>query len=181
MPYKDPQKKKECDKLWMRRKRKTPEYKKYLESKRTPEQKTKTAYAIQWRRNNLDKIKRYVDVENKRNPWGPRDRRLRFNFGIDGHQYDTYLLNQKNLCAICSSQMTKPCLDHDHKTEIVRSFLCSQCNSGLGMYDDDPDLLQKAAKYILKHKYENYEIYGEQLSLFPEMRLTPPPEPKRRT
>lgn len=39
-------------------------------------------------------------------------------------------------------------MDHDHKTDQLRSLLCLKCNSGLGFFDDDPDLLLQAMKYL---------------------------------
>lgn len=52
-------------------------------------------------------------------------------------------------CEICS----QPCviqLDHNHATGSLRGFLCRTCNVGLGMFRDDPALLQRAAEYLLE-------------------------------
>ena len=35
---------------------------------------------------------------------------------------------QGNLCAICQMPMEEKCLDHDHKTGLIRSVLCRNCN-----------------------------------------------------
>jgi hypothetical protein len=35
---------------------------------------------------------------------------------------------QGNLCAICQEPMQEKCLDHDHKTGLIRSVLCRNCN-----------------------------------------------------
>lgn len=35
---------------------------------------------------------------------------------------------QRNLCAICQQSMDERCLDHDHKTGLIRSVLCRNCN-----------------------------------------------------
>ena len=35
---------------------------------------------------------------------------------------------QGNLCAICQQPMQEKCLDHDHKTGLIRSVLCRNCN-----------------------------------------------------
>jgi len=42
-------------------------------------------------------------------------------------------------------------IDHDHKTEARRGFLCSRCNFALGGFKDSIELLQKAAAYLLRY------------------------------
>jgi hypothetical protein len=38
--------------------------------------------------------------------------------------------------------------DHDHKTGLFRGWLCSGCNTGLGMFRDNPESLRRAALYL---------------------------------
>lgn len=35
---------------------------------------------------------------------------------------------QGNLCAICQTKLEEKCLDHDHRTGLIRSVLCRNCN-----------------------------------------------------
>lgn len=44
------------------------------------------------------------------------------------------------------------CLNVMGVTGEVRALLCSACNVGLGMFQDAPDLLTKAAQYLLRKK-----------------------------
>ena len=39
-------------------------------------------------------------------------------------------------------------LDHCHISGQFRGFLCHSCNSGLGNFQDDPEVLQKAITYL---------------------------------
>jgi len=61
---------------------------------------------------------------------------------------------QDNKCAICSKECItgkRLCVDHDHETGQIRDLLCTNCNQGLGKFQDDPQLLEKAADYLRKH------------------------------
>ena len=42
--------------------------------------------------------------------------------------------------------------DHCHKTNRQRGRLCSRCNTGLGLFRDDPGLLLKAMEYLRSYR-----------------------------
>ena len=50
-------------------------------------------------------------------------------------------------CALCGRHR-ELVQDHDHDTGKLRSKLCIACNSGLGMFQDDPEMLIKASEYL---------------------------------
>ena len=43
-------------------------------------------------------------------------------------------------------------LDHCHETREFRGWLCINCNTGLGRFYDDPDLMRKAISYLQKNR-----------------------------
>ena|SRR3990172_3838385 len=54
-------------------------------------------------------------------------------------------------CDICGGkQQGRKSLakDHDHRTGKLRGRLCGCCNRGLGIFKDNPELLEKAASYL---------------------------------
>lgn len=50
-------------------------------------------------------------------------------------------------CMICGSKR-KLCIDHDHQSDRIRGVLCGKCNTAIGMFDDDPNRMEKAAAYV---------------------------------
>ena len=75
---------------------------------------------------------------------------LRFKrYGISKDEYDFLLKKQKNSCAICNTEFKdEPHIDHDHVTGNVRGLLCFACNTGIGQFYDNQDLLKKAINYL---------------------------------
>ena len=63
-------------------------------------------------------------------------------------EFDELLARQDGMCSICGSAMSKPAVDHDHRTGAIRGLLCGPCNRGLGHFRDDPDLCERAALYL---------------------------------
>jgi len=62
-----------------------------------------------------------------------------------------YLLETVKECVICG-YVGKLNVDHDHETNEIRGMLCHKCNSGLGLFMDDPALLEFARIYLLASK-----------------------------
>jgi recombination endonuclease VII len=78
--------------------------------------------------------------------------------GCTPEQYAQALIDQNNLCLICSlpfvgnKGLLMPCADHDHATMVFRGLLHQKCNRGLGHFNDDIRLLANAIEYLNKHK-----------------------------
>lgn len=71
-------------------------------------------------------------------------------YGITADEYDRRLDEQGGGCKICGKklQRVRLAVDHNHKTGKVRGILCENCNRGLGIFKDDPNLLRSAIEYL---------------------------------
>lgn len=87
---------------------------------------------------------------------------LKRKYGITTDEYTKMSEKQKGLCAICGKKETtreprtgrlkELAVDHCHKTGRARGLLCSQCNKGIGHFDDDVERIKSAITYLESHK-----------------------------
>ena len=70
-------------------------------------------------------------------------------YGLSKVDIEKQLKEQDGKCAICSYIFEDDFrVDHCHNTKIVRKLLCTNCNTGLGQFKDDPKLMRLAANYV---------------------------------
>lgn len=87
-------------------------------------------------------------------------RRTLARYRLTQADYDSFVKRQRNRCAVCKTTKVggPPTrsgywhIDHDHVTGQVRGLLCARCNLGIGNFEDDPDLLGAACRYVAKHR-----------------------------
>jgi len=109
-----------------------------------------------------------VVVKNKerrmKNPSKFKSYDLKRSFGIDIDTYNKMLIEQDFKCKICSSHQSELVrqlsVDHCHKTGFIRGLLCSLCNTGLGKFKDDPQLLINAINYLKTDLAGNTKVSG---------------------
>ena len=79
--------------------------------------------------------------------------KARSAYGITREQFDT-----ERECRICGST-EKLRWDHCHATNTYRGRLCDGCNKGLGFFQDSPERLMNAARYLKPDIFrETYDI-----------------------
>lgn len=79
----------------------------------------------------------------------------------DQHVFRAYGLTPEQLqemfdkatgCAVCGGPPNGPGkkfhIDHCHNSGRVRGLLCAKCNTLIGLADDNPETLEKAAAYL---------------------------------
>lgn len=124
----------------------------------------RNAAAQKWRKDNPERWREMSNAATlrwrERNPEhqnkNTRQTRLaRFKkLGITEEQYLRMQADQADRCAICRTgtpwkRSRTWHVDHDHLTGEVRGLLCTKCNRGLGLFQDSPDLLRSAIRYLL--------------------------------
>jgi hypothetical protein len=97
----------------------------------------------------------YKGYEFKRRPGYAREHFLMKSYSMTPEQYNSMLEKQEHKCAICkieSSSMTGKkkhlCIDHSHKTGMVRGLLCDKCNRGIGLLNDNIITIKSAIDYL---------------------------------
>jgi hypothetical protein len=103
---------------------------------------------------NAERRRRYADdteyrvkvlAENRKTA---REHRLRRTYGISLQDYDRMFARQGGRCAMCwKTSEHSLCVDHSHRTGILRGLLCINCNVGFGNFSESPAFLRRAADY----------------------------------
>jgi len=107
---------------------------------------------------------RYRKNGDLRDPLRNRKRSLKLKYGITLEDFDKILKKQGGVCAICQGKPQKKnyVVDHDHnccpikkrgqKTcgKCIRGLLCDRCNTALGRFYEDINILKRAVKYLEK-------------------------------
>ena len=92
-----------------------------------------------------------------------RDYDLTRNYGITHEVYLEMLAKQDGCCKICNitenEHGKRLHVDHNHTTGKIRGLLCSRCNTAIGHFKEDPDIIQKAIDYI--ERWNNVNKLGE--------------------
>ena len=86
-----------------------------------------------------------------------KDAHVRTTHGVSLEQYNA-MLEQQRYCAICNVDLLSinrslVHYDHCHASGKYRSFLCTNCNRGLGHFKDSIESLETAIKYLKEHKH----------------------------
>ena len=80
-------------------------------------------------------------------------------YGMSKDEWYWMYKEQGGKCGMCGKEMVirangrgpssvTACVDHDHKTDIVRGILCNRCNVLIGIAGDDVNLLQLGILYL---------------------------------
>lgn len=124
-----------------------------------------------WRAKNLEKRREYAARYREKHPDKIRERQRRHYYRhrqeiLDRRRSNPcrqleYAVKKKELiagrpkpelCEICELPGRVISFDHCHSSGKFRGWLCTQCNTVLGMSGDSPDTLRKLADYLERHR-----------------------------
>ena len=84
-----------------------------------------------------------------------RDYDWQYKYGLSPEQYLTMWEEQEGKCKICGKEPPEGeylHVDHNKETGEVRGLLCKKCNRGLGLFNDNPKCLIRAAEYVKENQ-----------------------------
>lgn len=114
-------------------------------------------YGKEYRARNKERlrIKRHEYLERRRANY--LRHKLEVRYGLTKEQHEKLVVVSNGQCQICKGRELKQntigvynnlSVDHDHQTGKVRGLLCNRCNTALGFFADDVNLLEAAVSYL---------------------------------
>lgn len=79
------------------------------------------------------------------------DHRLKTKLKLPHGSYSKMMNAQQSCCAICAKRFPKLCVDHNHRTGVVRALLCIRCNFAVGLMRDSHEIAMNCANYLRLH------------------------------
>ena len=95
-----------------------------------------------------------------------RAKGLKSNYGMSLQQYEALHQAQGGKCLICMTsdpggQGDKLHVDHNHETGKVRGLLCTNCNRGLGFFQDQIENLTNAIQYLTNAETKTQQLLDQ--------------------
>ncbi len=116
------------------------------ENKEVLSQKAKESHALN-RGHRVERMRNYYDAHKEQQ----RMYRKTKAYGISKDKWEALFEKQNGKCPICKTELGRDRnthVDHCHNTGRIRGLLCSHCNTGLGNFFDDKDILLQAVEYL---------------------------------
>jgi hypothetical protein len=103
-------------------------------------------YNKQWQAKNPERVKEIWKQAEKKSR--NLHRRKATRYGLTVPELDLLFEKSSGKCMICERQAENLFVDHCHATGKVRGILCLHCNTALGNFNDNIDILKKAMEYL---------------------------------
>lgn len=121
---------------------------KYKDGYRNVCKRCHTNYMIEYYKNNPEKNKEKIKMNSGKSPNWKRHK-------LTKEQFDNLISLYNGKCHSCKDRDAVN-IDHDHKCcpsarscgKCIRGILCNQCNSSLGLLNDDLEKINKLFEYL---------------------------------
>lgn len=87
-----------------------------------------------------------------------RDYDWQYRYGLSAEQYFELYQKQGGKCRICGCELPDGeylHVDHNKRSGEVRGLLCSKCNKGIGLFKENPSVMNRAIEYIKEINAKN--------------------------
>lgn len=83
-----------------------------------------------------------------------RDSQRKHLYGLTPDSFESLLVSQGGVCAICQGPPGKRgwVVDHKAGTNVARGILCNSCNVAIGLLKENPEVLQAAISYLSREE-----------------------------
>lgn len=111
------------------------------------------ASVLAWKSRNPEKVRSYARkyINSNKGKQTSVKNWLSTKYGLTEEQYQEMFDRQNGRCAICGrveNESKRLHVDHVHGSNELRGLLCGKCNRGIGMFNDDPELFDRAREYL---------------------------------
>lgn len=107
---------------------------------------TAVARTKKWQEANPERVKATRKKRNTEKKEELSFKHFCYRFSLSEQDAIQWLALKGQPCLICG--IPSDSLDHNHETKEVRGWLCGNCNRGLGIFQDNPENLRRAADYL---------------------------------
>ena len=108
-------------------------------------------HSTEWNARNRSYHREYDRRWRAKYPHKRKEAHLKRAYNITLDEIEILKSQQDGRCSICLEQVARLVVDHCHKTNKIRSLLCTTCNAGLGQFKDSVVLLARAIEYLNRH------------------------------
>jgi len=106
------------------------------------------AWSAEYRKNNKQNIKEWFMAWDKNTKQYKKNATLKHVYGITLEDYENMYISQEGKCITCHKFYEVLCVDHNHLTGKVRGLLCRNCNTALGVINDNIVILENMIVYL---------------------------------
>ncbi len=81
---------------------------------------------------------------------------LKSKYSITKEEYEEMFEKQSGCCYICNIPSDEAArgvlfIDHDHDDRTkIRGLLCNSCNLGIGWFEENPKIMERAISYLVE-------------------------------